>query len=66
MKLIKRFLPHLSAALAIALLVVAILNEFNPRMGFLEGKSALVLIGMSAVCALLCAAMLYREQTKNK
>lgn len=65
MRFIKGFLPHLSAALAIALLVVAILNEFNPRMGFLQGKPALTLIGLCCVCALICAVMLYLEQRKK-
>ena len=65
MRFIKGFLPHLSAALAIALLVVAILNEFNPRMGFLQGKPALALIGLSCLCALICAVLLYAEQRKK-
>ena len=65
MRFIKGFLPHLSAALSAALLVVVILNEFNPRMGFLQGKPALTLIGLSCLCALICAVMLYIEQKKK-
>ena len=38
MRHFKALLPHLSIALSLALLVLGILNEFNPRAGFLQGN----------------------------
>lgn len=65
MRFLKSLLPHLTAALAAALIVAEILNEFNPRMGLLEGTPALVLIVATCVCALLCAGTLYLGQKKK-
>lgn len=66
MKWIKAALPHLTIALAIALLVLGILNEYNPRMGFLEGRPALALIGLTCVCAIASAAVLYALYRQEK
>ncbi len=66
MKWIRRALPHLTIAFAIALLTVAILNEFNPRMGFLQGRPALVLICAACLCAAACGAVLYSRDRREK
>ena len=66
MNFFKRFFPNLTIALAAALLVVAIVNEYNPRMGFLLGKSALVLIILCCLCSIISAAALYITWRKNQ
>lgn len=66
MSFFKKALPHLTVALALALLTVEILNEFNPRMGFLEGKPALVLICAVCLCAIACGVALYARDRRGK
>lgn len=66
MNFFKRALPHLTIALALALLVLAILNEFNPRVGFLQGRSALILIVLTCLCAAACGAALAVRQSREK
>lgn len=65
MNIFKRALPHLTIALALALLVLAILNEFNPRVGFLQGKGALLLIALTCLCAAACGVALVLQRTKK-
>ena len=65
MKLLKRALPHLTIALALALLALAILNEFNPRVGFLQGRDALLLISLTCLCAAACGVVLALGQAKK-
>ena len=65
MKFLKALLPHLTIALSLALLVLEICNEYNPFMGFLQGRPALVLIAAASLCSLCCAAMLYAKQRKE-
>ena len=66
MQFLKAFFPHLTIALAAALLTLGILNEFNPRMGFLQGMPALVLISLSCTCSIICAAALYIQWRRKK
>lgn len=65
MNFFKRALPHLTIALALALLVLAILNEFNPRVGFLQGKGALLIIALTCLCAAACGVVLAVRQAKK-
>ena len=57
MRFLKRILPHLSIACSLALLVVEILNVYNPMMGFLFGTPALVLISAACVISVITAIM---------
>ena len=66
MKFLKALIPHLTIALSLALLVVEICNEYNPFMGFLQGRPALVLIAATSICSLCCAAMLWSRQGRDK
>ena len=59
------FLPHLSIALTLALLVVVILNVFNPMLGLLRGTSFLVLFGACALSAIATALELIRRQRRR-
>ncbi len=61
----KAFLPHLSIALTLALLVVVILNVYNPMLGLLRGASFLVLIGACALSAIATAIELIRRQRRR-
>ena len=65
MKTIKKLLPHLSISLVLATLTISIFNAFNPRMGFLQGREALVLIIASCVCSLLTALLCISYNDKN-
>ena len=52
-------------AAKLALLVLAILNEFNPRVGFLQGKGALLIIALTCLCAVACGVALALRQAKK-
>ena len=62
MKLLKKVVPHLAVSFSLATLVIAILNIFNPRMGFLSSKQAVVLIILTALLALLSSVLYISEQ----
>lgn len=68
--LIERFLPHFNIALSLSLIVVTILNIYNPMMGFLQGTPAVVLIGAECVISICNAVSAYvlwrRARTKSK
>ena len=66
MRHFKALLPHLSIALSLALLVLGILNEFNPRAGFLQGKPALVLICLCCLCSVTAGAALAAANRRGK
>ena len=67
--LIERFLPHLNIALSLSLIVVTILNIYNPMMGFLQGTPAVILIGAECVVSIFNAVSVYilwkREKKKR-
>ena len=52
MRILKMFLPHFTIALAVALMVVAILDVYNPMMGFLIGKPFRILVILEVLCSL--------------
>ena len=66
MRFLKAILPNLTISLCAALLTLGILNEFNPRMGFLQGKPALVLVCLTCVCGIVSAAVLYISYRREK
>lgn len=66
MKFLKGFLPNLTISLCAALMTLGILDEINPRMGFLSGKPALVLICAACVCGIATAAVLYISWRREK
>ena len=61
----KAFLPHLSIALTLALLVVVILDVYNPLLGLLRGPAFLVLFGLCSLCAIATAVELIRRQRRR-
>lgn len=61
MKWLRGFLPNLTIALNIVLLVVVYLDLRNPAMGFLVGAPFLVLVITSAFCSLVMAGVVYGD-----
>lgn len=61
MKWMRRFLPNLTIALNLALLIVVYLDLRNPSMGFLVGGPFLVLVGASGICSIVTAALRYAD-----
>ena len=59
MKFLKAFLPNLTIALNIALIVVVYLDRRNPMMGFLVGAPFMVLACSCALSSLMTAIVLY-------
>ena len=60
----RAFLPHLSIALNAALVVVVILNIYNPLLGLLRGAPFLVLLGASFASAAATAILLIAAQRR--
>ena len=58
-KFLKAVLPNISIALSLSLLVLVIVDNRNPMMGFLRSVQAQILIAVAAVIAIATAAVLY-------
>lgn len=56
------FLPHLSLALNLALLVIVILDVFNPLLGLLKGTVFLVFLALDVLCSVWTALRLILRQ----
>ncbi len=63
---LRTFLPNLSAALNISLLVVVYLDLRNPMMGFLVGWPFLILVCSGALCAVATAVVLYSDWRRGR
>ena len=57
--------PHLSFALNLALLVLVILDVFNPLLGLLKGPVFLVFLAADVLCSLVTALRLMLRQRKD-
>ena len=66
MKFLRAILPNLTIALQLALLVLVILDVFNPRVGLLSGVPFVVLFAASFVCAVATAVVLYADWRKSE
>ena len=66
MRFFKAVLPNINISFAVALIVVTILNEFNPMMGFLQGRPAAVLIVISSVLTIINGIVLYSSWRKSR
>lgn len=65
MRFIKYILPHLVIAMALGLLVIAVLDSFNPTMAFLTSRASKTYIGI--LCALVVAlAVMYIAGNQRK
>ena len=65
MKFIKNFLPHLSIAMLLGMIVLVIMDNHNPMMKFLTSSASkvyiIIMCVIGIVCAVLYAAKLRRE-----
>ena len=59
MKFLKAVLPNISIALSLSLLVLVIVDNRNPMMGFFRSVQAQILIAVASVIAIATAAVLY-------
>lgn len=67
MRFLKAILPNLSIALSLALIVLVILDNRNPFMGFLRSGQAQILILIAALVSMLTAIVLYASwRRENK
>ena len=57
MRFIRYILPHLVIAMALGLLVMAVLDSFNPTMAFLTSRASKTYIGILCTLALILAGM---------
>ncbi len=65
-KFLRGFLPNLTIALNVALLIVFYLENRNPMMGFMVGAPFLTLAISSCVCSIGAAIVLYASWRKPK
>ena len=61
MKFWRTIVPNLCISLWLALLTLVILDQFNPLIGFLQGRAFLALVVLCAFASLACAVTVYRD-----
>ena len=59
MKFFRAILPNLSISLQLALLVLVILDIFNPRVGLLSGLPFVLLFAAAFIASVATAIVLY-------
>lgn len=66
MKYLKKALPNLSISLSVSMLVILILDSYNPMMGFLMGTPFQVLTVLTCVSSIATGIVLYASQFKKR
>ncbi len=66
MKFFRAILPNLSISLQLALLVLVILDVFNPRVGLLSGLPFVLLFAAAWIAAVATAVVLYADWRKDR
>lgn len=66
MKFFRSLMANLSISLSLSLIVVAILSVYNPMMGFLQSKSALVLILITCVVSIISSFASYMDWRQER
>lgn len=66
MRFLKGFLPNLTIALNIAMMVVVYLDRRNPMMGFLIGAPFMTLAACCGICSIATCVVLYAAWRKPK
>ena len=61
MKFWRAIVPNLCISLWLALLTLVILDQYNPMLGFLKGRSFLLLVLLCALASMASAILLYRD-----
>ncbi len=57
--------PHLSLALNLTLLVIVILDVFNPLLGLLKGTLFLIFLTADVLCSVVAALLLILRQRRD-
>lgn len=65
MKAVKEFLAHLAIAMLLGLVVIAILDDFNPFMAFLTSKVTKIYIVILCVVGVTVAAMYIAQSRRD-
>lgn len=65
MKFFRAIISNFSISLSLALIVVAILSVYNPMMGFLQSKPALVLILAASFISIVSSFASYIEWRRD-
>lgn len=65
MKFLKNFLPHLAIAMAVGLVVIMILDGFNPLMKFLTSYVTRAYIVILAIVVVISSVISIAENRKN-
>lgn len=66
MRFLRSFLPHISLALSVSLLVVVYLDRRNPMMGFLVGAPFFTLAVLACAASAATAVVYCIDQRKPK
>lgn len=66
MKFLKFFLPNLTIAMSVGLVILLYLDNRNPMMGFLYGKPFMIYGAVLAFCSILVSVMYYVSWCKEK
>lgn len=66
MRFWRGFLPNLTIALNVVLMIVVYLDMRNPMMGFLMGAPFVTLAACCCVCSIATAVVLYASWRKRK
>lgn len=66
MRFWRSFLPNLSIALNVVLMIVIYLDMRNPKMGFLVGAPFVTLVFLCCGCSIACAVVLFAAWRKRK
>lgn len=65
MKFLKNFLPHLAIAMAVGLVVIMILDGFNPLMKFLTSDVTRAYIVILSIVVVISSVISIAENRKN-
>lgn len=66
MKFLKFFLPNLTIAMSVGLVILLYLDNRNPMMGFLYGKPFMLFGVVLALCSIAVSIMYYVSWCKDK
>ncbi len=66
MKYLKNALPNISISLSVSMLVILVLDSYNPMMGFLMGTPFQVLTVLTCVSSIATGIVMYAGQFKKR
>ena len=66
MKKLSRFLPHLAIAMLLGLMVITVLDGYNPLMAFLTSQTSKIYIFIACILGIVCCCMLIARQRARR